>query len=137
MGRRLVYVILTNPFIYERYGATLKNVYRDHKLPWQELDYVSRFWHEDDYESKCKYNYEGLMKKLQRVTEDVMECPCELYKERHRVYSDLFHKMKFGETVFIKYEDEVKLKLESHLEKRLIKNFQINNSMMTINFPTF
>jgi hypothetical protein len=80
------------------------------------------------------------MKKLHQVTEEVMECACVLNKERHRVFSDLFHKMKYGETVFIKYEDEVKLTLENHLEKRkeeTSKMFEIQNVHMNFSFPAF
>lgn len=141
MGRKLVYIILTNPFIHERYGYNLKKIYRDLKLPWQELEYVSKYWHEDDYDSKCCFNYEGIMKKLHQVTEDVMECPCELNKERHRVFSDLFHKMKYGETVFVKYEDEVKLILESHFDKRKDQYqkfiFETQNAEMNFSYPGF
>ena len=131
MPHKLLYIILPNPVIYERFQDSHTKVFTDRHLKWNEFNHVSSGW--GDFDNLNYFNYEQLLKKICKVSKELRDCPCSFYLEKHLFYCCLVHQMKMGETVYVKYVDEKKYVIEQHLKERQAKqqnNTHLNNEIM-------
>lgn len=119
MVKKACYIILSNPFLfamYGQYGEKTDKVFSNDNLKWTKVDYVSGFW--DMFENQYSFDYDGVIRKIKHITRELLKNSCEYNLDRHKFFCEILYKMKRGETVFVKYEDETKLLLSDHLKEK-------------------
>jgi hypothetical protein len=116
MVKKACYIILPNPFLYEKYGEKTDGVFTNDELKWTKVEYVSGFW--DMFEDHYKFDYDGVIRKIRHITKELSKSSCEYNLDRHKFFCEILYNMKRGETVFVKYEDQVKLLLSDHLKEK-------------------
>jgi hypothetical protein len=116
MVKKACYVIIPNAVLYQKYKSSTSRVFKDEKLEWTEVEYISGYWQK--FETDVWFNYQGVIKKLTNIMVDLMEESCCYHMDRHKFFSEILYEMKMGETVFVKYEDATKLLLKKHLIKK-------------------
>lgn len=106
MPKVLAYLILPNHYLYTEYKNNTSKVFKDPKQIWNVMSNISGYWTEFEY--RATYNYKTLMSKLKKIVDETETEPCEYNKERLMLFSNLYHQLKIGETLFIQYDEPVK-----------------------------
>lgn len=130
MVKKACYIILSAPVIYEKYGDHTKKVFRDGSIEWKQCDYVSGYWHE--FEDNLVLDQLGVVKKLSSILLEIVKGSCEYHMDRHKFFSEILHRIKLGEKVFIRYVDENELILNKHVQKKYAEMVQFNFPLMSM-----
>lgn len=122
MVKKACYTILSTPVIYEKYGDIEKRVFKDPTIRWKQCEYVSGYW--PYFADNLVLTQDQVIKRLAAILIDLQKEACEYHMDRHKFFTEILHKIKIGEKVFIRYVEENELILNQHLQKKFSEMIQ-------------